>query len=104
EVDDQAVLVSQGHPVFPGEVLRQAAVVIEPPEEGCRQYEVRGPLGPERLELGDRLVAVGRVVSAVDAVLVAGEVAGPVPACGQQLLVSLADHERLAVSPGDAAN
>src|SRR3954451_18387804 len=55
------------------EVPRKATVVVEPPHRRRWKDEVVGALAPQRLELVDRLAAVGRIAAGVGAFAILGE-------------------------------
>src|SRR5712672_2726309 len=55
------------------EMLAHLFVVIEPPAARRRDHEIPGPVAAQLLEVGDRRLAVGRVIARVRAVAVARE-------------------------------
>ena len=75
------------------QVAAEALVVVEPPHGGRRHHEVLGAALAQPLELGDRLVVVGRVMARIGAVVELREVPGPVALEVDESLVALADDE-----------
>src|SRR5436190_17939540 len=78
QIEDRAGLfVIDQHAVAAAQMRREAVVMLEPPALETRQNQELGTLSPRRLELLDRALAVGRVVTEVLAGLVlAREVPG----------------------------
>ena len=75
------------------EVPPKPLVVLQPPHSGAREDDVLGARRALRLEPGDRLPAVGRVVAGVGAVVAAREMPRPATVHAQQLVVAAADDE-----------
>src|SRR3954449_10273539 len=75
------------------EMAGQAPVVVEPPEGGARDHEELGAGGPQRSEMTNGGIAVGRIGPRVGAVVGQGEMPRAVGPEAEQLLVALADDE-----------
>ena len=77
--------------------------MLQPPGSGARENDVLGARRALRLEPGNRLSAVGRVVAGIRTIVVAREMPRPATVHPQQLLVSPADDEHGGVG-GDSVD
>src|SRR5262249_34542638 len=68
-------------------------VVIEPPEGGTGEDEVAVPLVSQGLQMGDRLRAVGRMISRIRAALALRKVLPRLAVQLDQLVIPLADYQ-----------
>src|SRR5581483_791515 len=102
QVVDQRWATPPGQLVACAEMIPQALIALEPPERGLREHEMGGAFRPERLEVSNRLRAIGRIVARIGSVVGAREVPGAPIGEREEPVVTACHHEqqRIARSRG----